>query len=139
MCELCVLFWHSLPQRDTLQLYYLNLKRVRVSPKAFWPENNMRRFLQKETNKKSLAEIKLHFEAADWLLSLLWRITTSSRWKRQWHRDCVPLTFQKTSWENLKEWRLVCWIQRSLGFHWSVFCWTTIHEMHNNASVMGIV
>ncbi len=71
MCELCVLFWHSLPQRDTLQLYYLNLKRVRVSLKAFYPENNTRRFWRKETNEKSLAEINLHFEAADWLQSAL--------------------------------------------------------------------
>lgn len=131
MCDLCVYyFWHSLPQKDTLRLYYLNLKRVRASLRAFWPENNMRRLSWKETNK-SLAEINLHFEAAD-----CWGIIASSRWERLWHHGFVPLKFEN---DDLKEWRPVCCIQNSLGFHWVAFCWTIIHEMHKYAIFMVIV
>lgn len=102
MSDFCLhSFWHSLPQKDTLRLYYLNLKRVRASPRAFWPEINMRRFSWKETNKKSLAEISLRFEAAESPLKN--NCFKQVRWESQWHHGCVPLPFQKNI---LRKWRL---------------------------------
>lgn len=141
MCELCPLF--LLPQPSTEGYIAVILPKFEESKRVtegLLTREQYEEVLAKRNQQEEPCWDQLTLRSC-WLTeSLLKNNCFKQVKKHQWHHGYVPLTFQKIYWENDNlEWRLVCWIQNSLGFHWSAFSWTTIHEMRNDASVMGIV